>query len=353
VYRISGLDLASRLSYFLWSQHPDDKLIDLAAQGKLSDPAILQQQVRRMMADSRSQTLVTNFAYQWLNMKGIEEMDPDPVLFPNFDRSLRAAFLQELKLFMRSVISDDRTVTDLLTANYTFANERLARHYGIPAVAGNQFRRVTLTDPNRWGLLGKGGVLMATSYGNRTAPVLRGAYILERILGTPPSPPPANVGALPEAKAGAKPHSVRELMEQHRRNASCNACHGIMDPLGFSLENFDAVGEWRAVDRYAGTAIDASGKLADGTPVNGPADLRQALAKNPRQFVQTLTEKLMTYALGRRVEYFDMPAIRNIVRGSAANQYHFSSIVMGIVKSAPFQMKLDEAESTTNVASGR
>jgi len=350
VYRIGGLTLASRLSYFLWSQHPDDKLIDLATEGKLSDPVILQQQVRRMMADTRSQTLVTNFAYQWLNMKGIEEMDPDPVLFPNFDRSLRAAFLQELKLFVQSVISEDRNVIDLLTANYTFVNERLARHYSIPAVAGNQFRRVTLTDPNRWGLLGKGGILMATSYGNRTAPVLRGAYILERILGTPPSPPPANVGALPEAKAGAKPHSVRELMEQHRRNASCNACHGIMDPLGFSLENFDAVGEWRAVDRYAGTAIDASGKLADGTPVNGPSDLRQALAKNPQQFVQTLTEKLMTYALGRRVEYFDMPAIRNIVRESAAKQYRFSSIVTGIIQSEAFQMKLDDAENATTVA---
>jgi hypothetical protein len=348
IYRISDLELASRLSYFLWTEHPDEKLIDLAMDAKLSDPAVLEQQVRRMLADSRSQALVTNFDYQWLNMKGILEMDPDPALFPGFDANLRAAFLEELQLFGQSIISEDRNVVDLLTANYTFVNERLARHYGIPNVTGNQFRRVTLTDPNRWGLLGKGGVLMATSYGNRTAPVLRGAYILERILGTPPSPPPANVGALPDAKAGAKGQTVRELMEQHRKNPSCNACHGIMDPLGFALENFDAVGEWRTVDRYAGTTIDASGKLADGTPVNAPADLREALAKNSPQFVQTFAEKLMTYALGRQLKYYDVPVIRKIVRDAALNQNRFSSVVMGIVKSAPFQKReADDPERGT------
>ncbi len=348
IYRIKGLELASRLSYFLWSQHPDDTLIDLATTGKLSDPVVLEQQVRRMLADSRSQSLVTNFDYQWLNMKGITEMDPDPALFPGFDTNLRAAFFEELKLFAQSIINEDRNVVDLLTANYTFVNERLARHYDIPGITGNQFRRVTLADPNRWGLLGKGGVLMATSYGNRTAPVLRGAYILERILGTPPSPPPANVGALPDAKAGAPAHTVRELMEQHRKNPSCNACHGIMDPLGFALENYDAVGAWRTVDRLAGTPIDASGKLADGTPVSGPADLREALTKNSQQFVQTVTEKLMTYALGRRLEYYDMPVVRQIVRDAARNQYRFSAIAMGIAKSAPFQMR--QTDRTKQIA---
>jgi hypothetical protein len=228
---------------------------------------------------------------------------------------------------------------DLLTANYTFVDERLARHYGIPGVAGEQFRRVTLTDPNRWGLLGKGGVLMTTSYGNRTAPVLRGAWVLERILGTPPSPPPPNVAGFPEAKTGElKVLTVRARMEMHRNMASCNACHGILDPLGFSLENFDAIGAWRSVDRFAGTAIDASGTLANGTPVKSPADLREALTKNAGQFVQTLSEKLMTYALGRRLEYYDMPVIREIVRGAARDNYRFSSLIMGIVKSAPFRM---------------
>jgi mono/diheme cytochrome c family protein len=339
IYRISDLELASRLSFFLWSQNPDDKLIDLAVDGKLSNPVVLEQQVRRMLADPRSKALVTNFAFQWLNMRGIADIDPDPVLFPGFDRNLRTAFLKELELFVQSIINENRSVVDLLTANYTFVNERLALHYGIPNVRGTQFRRVTLTDPNRYGLLGKGAVLMVTSYANRTAPVLRGAWILERIMGTPPSPPPPNVEAFPETKEGAKALSVRERMEQHRKNASCNSCHGIMDPLGFALENFDAVGEWRTMDRYAGIPIDSSGKLVDGTPVNGPADLRLALAKNSDQFVQTMTEKMMMYALGRRVEYNDMPGIRKIVREAGREQDRFSSLVMGIVKSAPFQMK--------------
>lgn len=337
-YRIPDLELASRLSYFLWSQHPDDALIDNAAQGNLSNTATLQQQVRRMLADSRSKTLVDNFAYQWLNMKNIDEIQPDPVIFPNFDRPLRMAFLEELKFFVQSVIREDRNVTDLLTANYTFVNERLARHYGIPGVAGSGFRRVTLADSNRWGLLGKGGVLMATSYGNRTSTVLRGAYILERLLGSPPAAPPANVGALPEPKPGAKTQTVREMMEQHRKNSSCNSCHGILDPLGFALENYDAIGEWRTIDRFAGTAVDAAGKLADGSTVSGPAELTKILA-NGDQFAQTFTEYLMTYALGRRLEYYDMPAVRGIVRAAAKHQYRFSSIVLGIVNSDPFQMK--------------
>ncbi|MGH9557975.1 MAG: DUF1592 domain-containing protein, partial [Bryobacteraceae bacterium] len=344
-YRLTDLELASRLSYFLWSQHPDDTLIEVAVAGKLHDPAVLDQQVHRMLSDPRAKSLSTNFAYQWLDMKGIKEMKPDPVLFPDFDGTLRSAFLKELEMFFQSIVTEDRDVVDLLTANYTFVNERLARHYGIPGVAGDQFRRVALADPNRWGLLGKGGILMATSYGNRTAPVLRGKFILEDIMGTPPSPPPANVGALPDTKPGGQAHSVRELMEEHRRNPSCNACHGIMDPLGFAMENFNAIGEWRAVDRYAGTPIDASGKLANGTPVSGPSDLRNALASNPQQFVQTMTVKLMTYALGRRVQYYDMPVVRKIVRDTAPEHYRFSSLVMAIVNSAPFQMKELPAET--------
>jgi hypothetical protein len=230
-------------------------------------------------------------------------------------------------------------VTDLLTANYTFVNERLALHYGIPNIRGERFRRVTLEDPNRFGLLGKGSILMVTSYPNRTAPVLRGAFILENITGTPPSPPPPNVEGFKENKAGEKAKSIREIMEAHRANPSCNACHGVMDPLGFAFENFNAIGEWRTKDQDAGTPIDASGKLVDGTAINGPVDLRKALMKHPEQFVETVTEKMMTYALGRSVEYYDMPTIRKIVRDAARDNYRFSSIVMGIVKSAPFEMR--------------
>lgn len=345
VYRISDLELASRLSFFLWSGNPDDKLIDLAADGKLSNPVVLEQQVKRMLADPRAKSLVTNFAFEWLNMRGIGEIDPDPVLFPGFDRSLRAAFVKELELFIKSIIDEDRPVVDLLSANYTFVNERLALHYKIPNVRGSEFRRVTLADPNRFGLLGKGGVLMVTSYPNRTAPVLRGAWVLERILGTPPSPPPPNVEALPETKEGAKALTMRQRMAIHRKNASCNACHGIMDPLGFSLENFDAVGEWRTMDRYAGIPIDASGQLVDGTPVTGPVDLRTALVKKQDQFVQTMAEKMMMYALGRRTEPADMPVVRKVVRDAAKDEARFSSLVMGIVKSAPFQMKQAESDA--------
>jgi uncharacterized protein DUF1588/uncharacterized protein DUF1585/uncharacterized protein DUF1592 len=239
-----------------------------------------------------------------------------------------------------SILREDRPVLELLTANHTFVNERLALHYGIPNVRGDRFRRVTLTDANRFGLLGKGAVLLTTSYANRTAPVLRGAWILENLLGTPPSPPPPDVEAFQENKDGEKQRSVREIMEQHRAKPSCNACHGVMDPLGFALENFDAIGEWRAEDRYAGTAIDASGKLVDGTAVNSPADLRVALTRRPEQFVQTLTEKLMTYALGRTVDYYDMPTVRKIVREAARDDYRFSSIVMGIVRSDAFRMRM-------------
>src|SRR5215510_1521192 len=338
-YHISDADLASRLSFFLWSRLPDDELLNVAMQGKLKDPAIFEKQVRRLLADPRSKSLVNNFAFQWLKIRNIDEIDPDAFQFPNFDESLRDAFKQEVALFVESIVREDRSVVDLLSADYTFLNERLALHYGIPNIRGERFRRVTLEDSNRWGLLGKGSVLMVTSYPNRTAPVLRGAWVLENISGTPPSPPPPDVEGFKENKDGEKAKTVREIMEKHRANPSCNACHGVMDPLGFALENFDAIGAWRSKDVNAGTPIDASGKLVDGTTVNGPNDLRQALLKHPEQFAQTVTEKLMTYGLGRGVEYYDMPTIRKIVRDSAKDNYRISSIVLGIAKSEPFQMR--------------
>ena len=348
-YRISDLDLASRLSFFLWSRLPDDELLNIAAQGKLNDfrnPKALEQQVRRMLADPKSRSLVTNFAFQWLKVRGIDDIDPDAVQFPNWDDSLREAFKREMELFLESIIREDRSVVDLLTANYTFVNERLALHYGIPNVLGDRFRRVALDNPNRFGLLGKGSILMVTSYPNRTAPVLRGAFVLENIMGTPPSPPPPDVEGFKENKEGEKAKTVREIMEKHRANPVCNNCHGVMDPLGFSLENFDAIGAWRSKDVFAGTDIDASGKLVDGTAVNGPSDLRAALLKHPEQFAQTLTEKLMMFALGRELEYYDMPAIRKIVRDSAKDNYKFSSIVLGIVNSPAFQMRRAEKISS-------
>ena len=261
------------------------------------------------------------------------------MLFPNFDDALREAFEREIELFVGAIFREDRSVLDLLRADFTYVNERLALHYGLAGVRGERFRRVTLADGARWGLLGKGGVLMATSYANRTAPVLRGAWILENIVGAPPAAPPPDVEGFQENKDGEKALTVREIMAQHRRNPSCASCHAVMDPLGLALENFDAIGEWRTKDRQALEAIDASGQLVDGTPVNGPVDLRGALLRRPEQFVQTLTERLMTYALGRSVEAHDMPAVRKIVREAARDNYRFSALVLGIVRSAPFQMR--------------
>jgi mono/diheme cytochrome c family protein len=346
-YQITDLELASRLSFFLWSRLPDEELLKLAGQGRLKNTAVLQQQIRRMLADPKARSLVTNFAFQWLNVRGIDASEPDAFVYPNFDENLRIAFRREMELFIESILREDRSATDLLTANYTFVNERLARHYGIQDIRGDQFRRVTLTDQNRWGLLGKGSLLMVTSYANRTAPVIRGAYILENLLGTPPAPPPPDVEGFPEQKEGAKVLTVRELMSQHRAKPSCNACHGVMDPLGFALENFDGIGEWRDKDRDAGTTIDAAGQLVDGTPVTGPVDLRRAMMKRPDQFVGTMTEKLMIYALGRGLQPYDMPAVRKIVRDAAATDYKFSALVMGIVTSPPFQMKR-VAEAASN-----
>jgi hypothetical protein len=337
IYRLSDLELASRLSFFLWSSIPDEDLLTLAAQNKLSDPKTLEAQVRRMLADPRSKTLTTNFAFQWLRVRDTASLEPDPYTYPAFDRPLRDAIRREMELFLDSVFREDRNVTELLSANYTFLNERLAQHYGVPNVRGDQFRRVTLTDPNRFGLLGKASVLMVTAYPNRTSPVLRGSYILENLLGTPPAPPPPNVEAFKENKEGEKPLTIRQIMEQHRANPTCNACHGVMDPFGFALENFDTIGSYRATDRFTRTRIDTSGKLVDGTALNGPVDLRNALLAHPEQFVQTLTEKLTTYALGRSIEAHDMPSIRKIVRDTKATSYRFSSIVMGVVNAPAFR----------------
>ena len=338
VYRISDLELASRLSFFLWSSLPDDELLRAARSGELRDNVKLASQVRRLLADPRSQTLASNFAFQWLNMAKLGEIQPDVALFPMLNGDVRKDFSEELRLFIDSVFRENRSVMDLLSADYTFLNERVALLYGIRDVKGDRFRRVQLTDSKRFGLLGKGAVLMVTSYPNRTAPVLRGAFVLERLMGTPPAAPPPNVGALKENKEGAKALTVREMMAVHRRNPSCNGCHGIMDPLGFALESFDAVGQQRTVDRFAGVAIDATGELPDGQVLKGPDDLRKALMQRPDQFVQTLTEKLMTYALGRTLEYKDMPAVRSIVRSAAADNYRFDSLVLKIVTSPDFQM---------------
>jgi hypothetical protein len=296
-----------------------------------------------MLADPRARTLTTNFAFEWLKIRDMDAMEPDPYVYPSFDRPLRAALKREIELFVDSVFREDRSVVDLLSANYTFVNERLAAQYDIPNIRGDEFRRVTLTDPNRFGLLGKGAVMMVTAYPNRTSPVLRGAYILENILGTPPSPPPPNVPPFKENKEGEKAKTVRAILEEHRANPTCNACHGVMDPLGFALENFDTIGAYRTMDRLTRTKIDTGGKLVDGTVINGPSDLRAALLKRHDQFVQTLTEKLMTYALGRGVQYYDMPSIRKVVRDAARDNYRFSSIVKGIVMTPAFQSSMVES----------
>jgi hypothetical protein len=342
VHRISNLELASRLSFFLWSSIPDDELLEAAGQGKLEDEGVLGQQVRRMLADPKADALVSNFAGQWLQLRNLKSFLPNSDEFPDFDDNLRQAFQRETELFFESIIREDRSVVDLMTADYTFVNERLARHYGIPGIYGSQFRRITLTDDARKGLLGKGSVLAVTSHATRTSPVVRGKWILENILGTPPAPPPPNVPALKENEPGRAPKTVREQMAEHRANPVCASCHKVMDPLGFALENFDAVGAWRA--REAGGSIDASGELADGSKVDGVVTLRQALMRHPDVFVRTMTEKMLTYALGRGLDYHDMPAVRSIVREAARNNYRFSSLVLGIVGSTPFQMRMKPLE---------
>jgi mono/diheme cytochrome c family protein len=335
--RISDIELASRLSFFLWSSIPDDALIDLASRNRLREPAVLEEQMRRMLADPHSDAMAENFAGQWLHLRNLEGINPNTDEFPDFDNDLRLAFTREAELFFSSVMREDRNVMDLLTADYTFVNERLARHYGIPRVYGSRFRRVTLGPEfeARRGLLGKGGVLMSTSRADRTSPVLRGKWILENLIGTAPPPPPANVPPL-ETKPGVKPRTIRERMALHRA-PGCVSCHQLIDPLGFALEGFDAVGAWRTHE--AGGPIDASSRLADGRAVNGVGELRAALAAHPDAFVQTLTEKLMTYALGRGLQHYDMPVIRAIVRDAKARNYSFNSVMLGIVRSVPFQMR--------------
>lgn len=341
-YRIGDLELASRLSFFLWNTIPDDELRDLAIRGELGRPAVQREQVARMLADPRAATLGSNFAFQWLNLARLDEVAPDPIIFPYASGrgDPRDDFVTEATMFVNSIFREDRSVTDLLTADHTFVNERLALLYDIRDVKGDQFRRVTLESSVRWGLLGKGAVLMGSSYPNRTSPVLRGAFVLEHIMGTPPSPPPLNVEAFPEADVGTpRAKTVREIMAVHRANPVCAGCHDVMDSLGFALENFDAVGAWRDKDRFAGDAIDSSGELSNGTKLDGPDSLREALMRRPDQFVQTFTEQLFTYALGRPVGYRDMPTVRRIVHEAQRQNYRFSSIVNAIVASDQFQSR--------------
>jgi hypothetical protein len=338
-YRISDVALASRLSFFLWSSIPDDELLGLAERGRLHEPATLDGQVRRMLADDRASALVTNFAGQWLYLRNLRGHAPDPDLFVDFDDNLREAFQRETELFLASQLHEDRSVVDLLRANYTFLNERLAKHYGIPGIYGSHFRRVVLPDDRRAGLLGQGSILTVTSYAHRTSPVVRGKWLLENLLGAPPPPPPANVPALKENNEGGKPTSVRERLEEHRKNPVCASCHARMDPLGFALENFDAIGRWRSVDE-SGKPVDASGVLPDGTKFQGPAEFRRVLLAHRDEFVGTLTEKLLTYALGRGLESYDMPAVRAILRQARADDDRWSSLARGIVESVPFQMAL-------------
>ena len=336
-YRISDLELASRLSFFLWSSIPDDELLDVAERRELSVPAVFEAQVERMLADPRSEALVGNFAGQWLTLRNAAAVQPDEDAFPDFGEGLRRAFRRETELLFGSVLREDRSTLDLLAADYTFVNERLARHYGIPNVRGSHFRRVALDDEARGGLLGHGSILTVTSYANRTSPVNRGKWVLENILGTPPPPPPPDVPDL-ETAEGGQALSMREAMEQHRANPVCASCHRLMDPLGLSLENFDAIGRWRDRSETRG-AIDGTGELPDGTPFDGPSGLKAALLRHPDRFVTTVTEKLLTYALGRGIEYYDAPAVRAIVRAAAGDGYRLSSLVKGVVRSAPFQMR--------------
>ena len=338
VHPLGDLELASRLSFFLWSSIPDDDLLDLAERGALSDPVVLEQQVRRMLRDARSQAFVTNFGGQWLYLRNLASATPDPIQFPDFNENLRDAMRRETELFFEDVIREDRSVREFLTSKTTFLNERLARHYGIPNVYGSHFRPVTLPDGRRGGILGHASLLMATSYANRTSPVLRGKWILENIIGVPPPPPPPDVPELEERTGDGAVLSMRDRMVQHRENPSCAVCHARMDPLGLSLENFDAVGRWRTLSE-ADTPIDASGALPDGTTFEGPQGLRNALAARSEEFITTFTEKLLTYAVGRGVELADAPVVRQITRQAADSDYRFSSLIMGVVESAPFQKR--------------
>ncbi len=348
-HRIRDIELASRLSFFLWSSIPDDELLRLAAQGSLQTPTVLDRQVKRMLADPKAEALTQNFAGQWLHLRNVRNILPNSDLYPDFDDNLRQAFKRETELLFQSIVKEDRSVMDLLTADYTFLNERLARHYGVPNIYGSQFRRVAIANNQRKGLLGQGSILATTSHAERTSPVLRGKWILENILGTPVPPPPPDVPPLKEKAEGDAPKTLRAQMEEHRANPACAVCHRVMDPIGFALENFDPVGSWRS--REEGGEIDASGTLADGTRVDGVAALRDALTKQPEVFAGTLTEKLLTYALGRGLMASDMPVVRRILRDSAGTHYRFSAIIMGITRSVPFQMRMPGPQG--NIAQDR
>lgn len=336
---IGDVELASRLSFFLWSTMPDDELLDAATRGRLGQPEVLERQVRRMLADPRAESLVTNFVEQWLYLRDVETKRPDERLFPDFDEGLRASFKRETELFITNLVREDRSALDLLRADYTYVNERLAKHYGIPHVYGPEFRRVSVTDDYRRGLLGQGSVLLLTSYSTRTSPVLRGKYVLGNLLGAPPPPPPPNVPALKtEHTKSGKALTMREAMVQHRENASCATCHARMDPIGFALDNFDAVGRWRTVGE-GGTPIDATGVLPDGAKFTGVVGLRENILAKPELFATTITENLLTYAMGRTLEFYDASVVRGVVRNAARDGYRFSSLILGIVKSTPFQMR--------------
>ena len=351
-YRLGDLELASRLSFFLWSSIPDDELLEAADDGQLGDPAELERQTRRLLADVRSKALVDNFASQWLRLRNLDSQERESADYPEFDENLREAFRRETELFVESNIREDRSLLELLSANYTFVNERLARHYGIRGVYGDRFRRVTLDPAHpRGGLLGHGGLLMVTSYPNRTSPVVRGKWLLETILGAPPPEPPPNVPGLPDRGESGEPASVRERLERHRANPACAGCHAPMDPLGFALENFDAIGSWRATSE-AGQPIDASATMPSGVAFEGPAGLRRVLLSRGEDFAAAVTEKLLAYALGRGLEYNDRPTVRRILRHAAVDDYNWSSIVLGIVKSTPFQWRRSRAGEPALVARG-
>ncbi len=349
-YRLSDIELASRLSYFLWATGPDKDLIAAASTNTLSKPGVIEQQVKRMLADPRADTLATRFAGQWLRLQDLEKMQPDALLYPHFDDTLARAMQRETELFFASIVREDRSVLDLLTADYTFVNERLAAHYNLPNVSGPNFQRVSLPDENRRGLLGEGSILTLTSVADRTSLVQRGKWVMEVLLGVPPPPPPPNVPLLEDTKGvvAGKLLTVRERMEEHRKNPACSSCHKLIDPIGLALENFDPTGAWRIKD--SGAVIDAASKMYDGTPLTGPASLRQALLNHSDVFLRHFTEQMMTYAVGRRVEAYDMPAVRTVVRDAGANGNHMSSFILGIVQSAAFQMSRAEDDATSGAA---
>jgi len=339
---LTDLELASRLSFFLWNTGPDQELLTLAESGGLTKSGAMEKQVRRMLADPKASSLVTNFAMKWLNLDSLESVKPDPVVFPAFNDQLRRDFSAETEAFVSSILLEDRNVVDLLTADYTFLNDRLAKHYGIPGVSGPQFRKVTLTNKERFGLLGKAAVLMRTSYADRTSPVLRGAWVLDKLLGTPPAPPPPDTATDLSQKPGELPKTVRARLEQHRDKASCKMCHGVIDPTGLALENFDALGVWRTMDSQAKAPIDAGTVLPNGVAINGVVELRAQLVDRPAMFVSAMTERLMMYAINRQLEHFDMPQMRSIVRTAAKENYKLSAIVLGIVNSDAFRKQAPE-----------